>query len=75
MGSLPLWTVYDRPPGFLHSYVARQFETWGVPEAVPTGEMIISADLAALRHLLQTRGLTCIGRYAEDHPTIIESWI
>jgi hypothetical protein len=69
-----MWTVYDHPKDFPHSFVARRFE---VAKAVswPTDDILVSGDLDMLRDELAARGLTPITRDPDDDPKIVEVWL
>jgi hypothetical protein len=72
-GALSIWTVYDHPKDFPHSYVARRFEV-GVDGAHATTD-IVQGELAIIRKSFLTCGLTCLVRNDADEPQILESWI
>lgn len=75
---LPMWVVYHRPsdqPGV--EYLARKWVVNGAGYK-PTSSIVIAGGdkpLDRLRSLLQMRGLTCIGRKADDDPVIVEVWL
>lgn len=66
ISGLPIWVIYDFPDCF----VARLF--YGVE---PTSEEMQAGDLEALRGELRARGLACIARHPDDHPTVVETWL
>lgn len=68
-GVLNLWTVYDHPSDFPHSYVARRFEL-----DQPTGD-IIQGELQIIRKSFRICGLYCLKRHPADDPKIIETWL
>jgi hypothetical protein len=68
--SLSMWTIYDHPRDYPHSYVARRFEL-----DKPTGDFTLSPDLEWLRAQFIARGLICLPRDAADDPVIVETWI
>ncbi len=71
---LSIWTIYDKPDDYPHSFVARRFEVRrGVLLPIRTADAIISADLEAVRSQLP-KGLSLIPREAGDEPQIVESW-
>jgi hypothetical protein len=41
----------------------------------PTGRLLVSTDLDALRRHMMAWGLHCITRFAEDEPHIVEVWL
>ena len=69
-GSLSLWTIYDHPRDYPRSYVARRFEL-----DQPTGEHMVSPDIASLRDEMMRRGLTCLMRDPTDDACIVETWL
>ena len=74
-GVLSLWTVYDHPDDFPHSFVARRWETGGGGlAAVPTDD-IIQGDLDVIRKSFEVCGLTCLKRNESDDPKILETWL
>jgi hypothetical protein len=72
-GTLSMWTVYDHPKDFPHSYVARRFEVNdGGP--TPTGDLV-QGELSIIRKTFSDCGLVCLTRNPEDDPVIVEVWI
>lgn len=72
---LTVWTIYDRPRDHPQGVLVRG---WAIPARGPAtphpqGRRFASVDEA--RRELCGRGLYCIGRYAQDEPQIVESWI
>lgn len=67
---LSLWTIYDHPRDYPRSYVARRFEN-----EHPTGEHMVSPDIASLRDEMMRRGLTCPTRHPTDDACIVETWL
>jgi hypothetical protein len=72
-GALSLWTVYDHPIDFPHSYVARRFEV-NADGPVATGDLI-QGELDAIRKSFHQAGLTCLTRNDDDEPQIVETWL
>ncbi|MEH2525891.1 MULTISPECIES: hypothetical protein [unclassified Bradyrhizobium] len=72
-GALSMWTVYDHPADFPHSYVARRFEISN-GSATPTGD-IVQGELSIIRIGFQHCGMVCLMRNEEDDPKIIETWL
>lgn len=72
-GVLNIWTVYDRPKDFPHSYVARRFEVTA-DGAIPTRD-IVQGELSIIRKSFMECGLTCLTRNETDEPQIVESWL
>jgi hypothetical protein len=71
---LVLWTVYDHPEDYPHSFVARKFLiTYG--QTAPTLDHMIAPDIDAIRDQLMNMGLVCLERHAGDDPVIVETWI
>lgn len=72
-GVLNMWTVYDHPKDFPHSYVARRFEIGGgEPLATPD---IVQGELSIIREGFRQCGLTCLTRNEGDDPGIVETWL
>jgi hypothetical protein len=72
--TLDIWTVYDHPRDFPHSYVARLFVV-GPNIVTRTEQFMISADLALIREQLAVRGLTRLSPMEGDDPVILETWL
>jgi hypothetical protein len=72
-GVLNMWTVYDHPKDFPHSYVARRFEIGG-GEPLATND-IIQGELSIIRESFCQCGLTCLTRNEGDDPNIVETWL
>jgi hypothetical protein len=72
-GTLSIWTVFDHPEDFPHSYVARRFEA-DRDGCHPTID-IVQGELAIIRKSFIECGLTRIPRDEIDEPQIIESWL
>ena len=73
-GPLPMWVIYDRPADYPTSYVARKWLIHAGRHA-PTDEMLLDADLEALRAKMTGWGLTRLRPDPRDDPVIVESWI
>lgn len=73
---LIMWVVYDKPADYPYEFVARRWKVDGdaVVEVQATHEMFVAPTLEELRALLP-RGLTCMPRFAEDEPQIVEVWL
>jgi hypothetical protein len=71
---LSLWTVYDHPRDFPKNYVARRHEIHS-GRVVPTDDLLICSELAAIRENLAERGLTVLPRQPQDDPVIVEVWL
>ena len=70
---LPLIVVYDHPSDYPDAYVAR---VWEAERNLPTNALIKKDTLQEIREDIRSAGfIHCISRAAEDHPTIVESWI
>jgi hypothetical protein len=76
-GALSIWTIYDHPSDFPHSFVARRFEVGPERSEHPlaTCDIAQSENLDALRHSFGEAGLVCVSRAPEDDPNIVESWL
>ena len=70
---LNIWTVYDHPKDFPHSFVARRFEVRG-PFPVVTDD-IVQGELEIIRESFRQAGLVKLMRNDDDDPKIVESWI
>ncbi len=66
-----MWTVYDHPDDYPDHYVARKWLCGKEPE--PTDEILLDADLDALRKRIPPF-LYCMSRQEGDDPKIIEVW-
>jgi hypothetical protein len=69
------YAVYDHPSDYPDSYVVRRFYGMGgeaVPEAQP---LMVTRDLETIRDAMRYRGLTCLPRFANDEPQILEVWM
>lgn len=70
---VPLIVVYDHPSDYPDAYVAR---VWAAERNLPTNVFIKKDTLQEIREDIRSSGfMLCISRAAEDHPTIVESWI
>jgi hypothetical protein len=72
--TVSIWSVYERPDDFPHSFIARRFELYA-GDVDATNDVIASHDLGLLRRRLTKVGLHSIPRFEDDDPKIIESWI
>jgi hypothetical protein len=73
--TLAMWTVYKHPSDYPDKYVARRFDV-DADGAKPSASVIITPDLAQLRHILRFElGLTCLSRNEGDEPQIVETWL
>jgi hypothetical protein len=71
-GDLLMWSIFDHPPDFPDSYVARPFSTrLGCPLTVHFQHAQLEHVRAAMMHL----GLTCITRGTCDPPYLMETWL
>jgi hypothetical protein len=71
---LSVWTVYDHPTDFPDDYVARRHVATSKGSG-PTGDIMRSQSLEAIRVELERMGLIRFDRAPEDHPHIIETWL
>ena len=74
MPELSMWTVYDHPKDLDAPYAARRFSIID-GKCSPTTDLITSHSLEAVRHGMIARGLTCLNRFPDDDPVIVEVWI
>jgi hypothetical protein len=72
-GVLSLWTIYDRPRDFPHSFVARRFEVDKNGDRATNDT--VQGELHILRQSFRHCGLTCIRRADEDDLKIVETWL
>jgi hypothetical protein len=72
---LSMWTVYDHPTDFPDTFVARRFEIRGGDEPFATSDVMVAMDLEVVRLWLQENGWVCLGRYENDDPLIVETWV
>jgi hypothetical protein len=70
---LNLWTVYDHPKDFPHSYVARRFEVDADGSRVTTDT--VQGELQIIRESFRCCGLVCLMRNDNDDPMIVETWL
>lgn len=70
-----LFTVYYSPTDFPGKFVVREWRTFRGDSTVYASRMAISGDTIeeVREHIPKT--MTCIARFADDHPHIVESWI
>ncbi len=72
-GALSQWVIYKQPRDYPGQYVLRRWLA-DADGPRPTGEVALADSLEAIRAALPG-GLTCIGRYADDDPCIVEVWL
>jgi len=73
MKLLEMWTIYDHPDDMPDCFVARKFRVLPTgPE--PTRELRAAGSLEEVRSMLPL-GLVNLGRYEDDEPQIVETWI
>jgi hypothetical protein len=71
---LNIWTIYDHPTDYPYWYVTRlSIVKGGEPEI--TSIVLYSEDLEELRDVMRQQGLTCLARFDEDDPKIVEVWL
>lgn len=71
---LVMWTVYDHPRDFPHSFVARKLVV-GRDGAIDTSQVIVCRQVVLIREWMQRRGFWCMPRQAADDPVILEVWL
>ena len=71
--ALNIWTVYDHPKDFPHSFVARRAEV-GMDGLLITSD-IVQGELRIIRNSFRRCGLTCLKRSPQDEPQIVECWL
>jgi hypothetical protein len=72
---LNIWTVYDHPKDFPHSFVARRFEIGKQADGPLATDDVVLGDLRTIRESFRRCGLTCIRRSDTDEPQIVECWL
>jgi len=69
------WTIYDHPSDRPDCFIARRWIVMrSYNDPVPTRDVLTATTLDELRRLLPP-GLTCLPRYLNDDPKIVEVWI
>jgi hypothetical protein len=71
--ALSMWTIYDHPDDFPHTYVARRWELNGA--APMATDDIVQGELQIIRHSFQRCGMVCLHRNADDDANVVETWI
>jgi hypothetical protein len=71
--ALSMWTVYDHPKDFPHTYIARRFEVNGAG-AVATDDTV-QGELRIIRKSFARCGMVCLTRSPEDDANIVETWL
>ena len=66
---MEIYVIYKHPMDYPDKFVARKFIF-----DQPTEEVILENTLEKLREKLPF-GLTCVERYENDDPVIVETWI
>ena len=69
-GALAIWTVYDRPDGF----IARMSEVASGGESIATS-LTLAGQLAGIRQVLTKARLIRLDRKPDDAPQVVESWL
>ena len=73
-GILSIWTVFDHPSDFPHTFVARRFEAGKGTSGGPTDD-VITGDLAMIRTSMEMCGLFRMQRAPIDPLNVIETWM
>lgn len=73
-GKLQMWTIFDRPADYPNSIVARLSEI-DAGRVVITDQVMFASNLETIRARMLARGLACLKRFPEDHPSIVEVWL
>jgi len=71
--SFSMWTVYDHPEDFPHSFVARRWEI-SAKGCRPTQNFIVGPSLESVRACLPP-DLAPVARSELDDPCIVETWL
>jgi len=70
---LAFWVIYNKPSDYPNHFVVRRQRA--LPgEIVPEKLAQIAETLEEARKLIPP-GLYCLGRFPDDDPVIVESWI
>jgi hypothetical protein len=72
--ALSIWVIYDHPRDYPHAFVARRHIAYG-PNAGPTDDVVVNEKLLVVRKAMQRRFLTCMPRFPDDDPMILETWL
>lgn len=72
-GDLLMWTVYDHPPDYPDSFVARAFVI-GKGHYEATDQVVTGATLDEVRAKLPDH-LYNVGREPGDNSNIVETWL
>jgi len=72
--ALEMWTIYDHPRDHPNHYVARKFRVSG-NQIEATKDLIVMGKLDNFRAYMKARGKVNLGRFLEDDPVIVETWV
>jgi hypothetical protein len=67
---LSIWVIYDHPSDYPDDFVARRWEG-----ETATRDIILGKSLGMLRLAMRRKYLTCLPRYKDDDPVIVETWL
>jgi hypothetical protein len=74
---LVMWTVYDHPTDYPEWFVARKFEI--TRQGPVTGDSVILAttltEARDMIYLMDPNASSCLPRYDNDHPNVVETWL
>lgn len=65
------WAVYQNPSDYPGKFVAR---CW-LADNVTYGRPIVCGNLEEIQNVLRLCGLDRLGRFENDDPVIVETWI
>lgn len=68
-----MWILYARPPDYPHSWVARRWAIYEIPQ--PTPDILVSPSLEVLEDILRDHGFAKLERMPNDAPEILSTWI
>jgi hypothetical protein len=75
MGKLKIYTIYDRPDDYPKEVVCRITYVDNTSSITPDPELFSRGlTVEEIRSKLPV-GLICLGRFPEDVPQIVESWV
>jgi hypothetical protein len=71
--ALEMWTIYDHPKDMPDHFVARCFL---IDHGVQATQAVVTFDnLRAVRNHFRDLGMTCLPRFPDDDPVIVETWL
>lgn len=74
-GLLDIWVIYEHPTDQPDFYVVRRQWATEDGEVHKDRRAYGFRDLERARLFLAEKGLTCLPRFPEDDPVIVETWL